>query len=92
MSKSEKIVAVITGSRIQLLLTLASVAVVLIGAFITIKLVPLYQGQTELVGRVNALEKQEEKTVTKDTFDILVTRIDHISTRVDTIYSILSKK
>ena len=93
MSQNTKnVVTVLTDNKIQLFITLASVAVVLIGAFITIRLVPLYQSQSELVGRVNALEKQEEKNVEMETFNQLVNRIDHISSRVDSIYSIIVKK
>lgn len=92
MPKSDKIFTTIASVKFQLFLSLASVATVLIGAFITIRLAPLYQGQIELITRVNALEKVQENNISKDTFNVLEVRINYISARVDAIYQILASK
>jgi hypothetical protein len=93
VSKTKTIIGALTGNKFQLLIAVVNVAVLALGAYITIRLSPIYQDiaviKTEVQANVDLDKTEHAKIVTKDTFEQLVTRIDHISNRVDSIYSIL---
>lgn len=80
-------------------LWLAGVLVIFFNLYLTTKLNPLEQNLTVMAVDIKDINKQLETVsqqhmnfVQKDTFDQVVTRIDHISSRVDAIYSIISRK
>lgn len=74
------------------------IIVVLLNLWLVSKLAPIEQNTSimaqeisEIKDRVVNIEGQHNGFVSKDTFNGLVTRIDHISNRVDAIYSKLVK-
>jgi hypothetical protein len=83
------------GAQIQLLITLISVAIAVINFFIVARLAPLSTNLSDLTNSVKAYEdansKQHDAFITQATFEVLLGRVDHISSRVDSIYSIVAQ-
>lgn len=81
---------------LPIVVQLAGILVVLANLWLVSKLAPMEQSIavmaqeiSEIKSHVSAIESQHVGFVTKDTFNVLVTRIDHISNRVDQIYGLL---
>lgn len=81
-----------------LFVQVVGVIVVLLNLWLVSKLSPIEQNTTimaqeisDIKDKVTSIENQHNGFVTKDTYNGLVTRIDHISNRVDAIYSKLVK-
>jgi len=85
----------VPGPKIQLLITIISVAIAVINFIIVSRLAPLATSLADLKDEVKADEQatgiQNGKFVLKDTFDVLITRVNYISGRVDSIYSIVAQ-
>lgn len=80
-------------------LWLAGILIIIINLWAGFKLRPIEQNLAVMAKdissvqqQVNAIQAQHSDFVTKETFDQVVTRIDHISNRVDQIYSIVAEK
>lgn len=89
MPNTKNIVAILTENKIQLLITLVSVAIAIINFLVVSRLAPVTQDLQSVVKRVEALE---EKSVSLAEFDQVVTRLNYLTSRVDQIYSILVNK
>jgi len=83
-----------TTTKIQLFITIISVAVAIVNFAIAARLAPVVQDLGDLRAEVKADEAQiishDTKFVSTTTFNGLVDRINHISSRVDSIYNILA--
>lgn len=89
MAKTKEIIAVLTENKIQLLITLISVAIAIINFLVVSRLAPVAQDLQSVVKRVEALE---EKSVSIAEFDQVVTRLNYLTNRVDQIYTLLVRK
>lgn len=80
-------------------LWMAGVSILFLNLYSYSKLAPVEQNLAVMAQEVNDLQKavetvslQHNNLVQKAEFDQVVTRIDHISNRVDSIYSIISQR
>lgn len=87
---------ILTKDKVQLAVTLISVAIAIVNSIIVARLAPLAQDiailKTETQANTVKDDTEHVNFVTFDTFNEVVTRIDHISNRVDSIYSIVANK
>lgn len=74
-----------------LLLAICNIIGIALAAYITIRLAPIDKNMAILATEIEANTRKDDEEhsnfVTKDTFNGLVTRLDHISNRVDAIYA-----
>jgi nitrate/nitrite-specific signal transduction histidine kinase len=77
---------------VTIFLAIAGVVVALLNIWVLSKLSPINERISILASRINAYDEKYNNVVQKPEFEQVITRINHISGRVDQIYGILSKK
>lgn len=96
MAKKEDIIAILTNNKVQLAITVIGVLITLGNFWIAARISPVAQDIAIIAQDIKANDARDESQhptfVTKTELDLLVDRIDHISSRVDSIYSIVATK
>lgn len=101
MSKTTKFITILTENKVQLLITLFSVAIAVVNFLVVSKLAPVSQDLAVISTRVNALESREivakdewvrrNDTVDKR-FDALDKRLERLDNTQDRILEIISNR
>lgn len=79
-------------NALQLTVQVVGLIVVIANMWIAYSISPLRQDIALIKQQVMANEKAHEKFITDNELDLLITRIDKLSDRVDEVISILIKK